>query len=94
LAPRVTPERGRPARLTDVRQVLLSELDEIQPQTRTVVLLQDWVESRRWPARLDDDLDKVQKVLRAKRRELNDNTEADQICRRLLRKVRELSESG
>ena len=70
-------------------------LDE-RPGTPTTNEIIDWIQEETWPASVEDStvLLEVQNRLRMYRRDHNDNQEADDIMRLLLRRVAELASQG
>ena len=66
------------------------------PKTTTTNDLAEWINEQGWPASVTDPADqkKAETIIRLRRRQLNDNQEADDILRQLLGRVAELAHKG
>jgi hypothetical protein len=89
-------QRAGPAPIS-LKRFLLDELDKIYEESRSdaVNQLQEWLDRARWPEGTDPvTVDKVKRAIRSQRQRLAHDSEADLICQRLLRVLRERFEEA
>ena len=74
----------------------LGRIVDEMPGTRTTNDLAAWIGQQKWPDSVTEPTDRkrAEIIIRKQRRDLNDNPEADDILRQLLRRVAELAREG